>query len=64
MYNGKHLISKITTEDSIRGMVFGTLGREEGSLAINYNNGGLTIKMLQRQSDLSVSNFKPGPSSK
>jgi len=27
-------------------MVFGVLGREEGSLVINYKQGGISIKML------------------
>ncbi len=48
MYNGKYLITILKTDEVVRGMAFGTLGREEGSLVINYKNGGLTIKMLQR----------------
>ena len=46
MYNGKVLISILKTDSVVRGMAFGTLGREEGSLVLNYNTGGLSIKML------------------
>jgi len=46
MYNDKYLLNVIKTDDVVRGMTFGVLGREEGSLVINYKSGGLTIKML------------------
>ena len=64
MYNDKYLITTIKTDDVIMGMHFGTFGREEGSLVINFKHGGLSVKMLQRQANLAVSNHKPGPSVK
>jgi hypothetical protein len=36
-------------------MVFGNYGREEGTLILNYQSGGLTVKMLQRNAKLNVS---------
>jgi len=41
MYNDKHLICKITTDDLVTGMLFGVFGREEGCLVINHKSGGL-----------------------
>jgi Bardet-Biedl syndrome 1 protein len=64
MYNGKYLLNIIKGDDVVMGMAFGVLGREEGSLVINYKSGGLAIKMLQRQANLEVSTQRPGPSSK
>lgn len=64
MYNNKYLITTIKTDDIILGMKFGIFGREEGSLVINFKHGGISVKMLQRQANLSVSTHKPGPSVK
>mmetsp|Transcript_35731 Transcript_35731/g.35371 ORF Transcript_35731/g.35371 Transcript_35731/m.35371 type:complete len:119 (-) Transcript_35731:412-768(-) len=64
MFNNKFLITTIKTDDVIMGMRFGVFGREEGSLVINFKHGGISVKMLQRQANLSVSNHKPGPSVK
>ena len=64
MYNDKFLITTIKVNDDVLGMRFGVYGREEGSLVINFKNGGLTVKMLQRQANLSVSTHRPGPSVK
>jgi Bardet-Biedl syndrome 1 protein len=64
MYNDKYLITSIKTDDIVMGMRFGIFGREEGSLVINFKHGGLSVKMLQRQANLSVSTHKPGPSLK
>ena len=37
-------------------------GREDGSLVLNYKNGGLSVKILQRQSRLTgVGGSKLGP---
>jgi len=46
VYNSKYLLNCIKTDDVVWGMVFGVLGREEGSLVINFKSGGITIKML------------------
>jgi len=64
MYNDKFLITTIKVDDIVLGMTFGVFGREEGSLVINFKHGGLSVKMLQRQANLSVSTHKPGPSVK
>ena len=48
LYNSKYLLNIIKTDEVVRGMTFGVLGREEGSLVLNYMSGGISIKMLQR----------------
>ncbi|TNV81162.1 hypothetical protein FGO68_gene3820 [Halteria grandinella] len=62
LYNSKdkNLIHILKNEDLISGMSYGTFGREEGSLIINNKSGGISVKMLQRQANLS-STHKPGP---
>lgn len=42
-------------------MKFGVYGREDGSLVLNYKNGGLSVKILQRQSRLTGVSGKLGP---
>lgn len=54
------LMSEIIGQDVISGLTYGTFGREEGSLIINNQNGGLSVKILQRQANL-TSTHKPGP---
>ena len=60
LYNDKYLITTIKCDDIVTGMAFGVFGREEGSLALNFKSGGLTVKILQRQGNLAVSTHKPG----
>ena len=42
-------------------MTFGVFGREEGCMILNYEGGGLSAKILQRQANLNQSTMKPGP---
>lgn len=48
LYNEKQLITVIHAQEPLRGMKFGVYGREDGSLVLNYKNGGLSVKILQR----------------
>jgi Bardet-Biedl syndrome 1 protein len=59
MYNDKFLISTIKTDDVILGMRFGIFGREEGSLVLNFKNGGISVKMLQRRANLETTSQIP-----
>jgi hypothetical protein len=34
------------------GIRFGTFGREEGALVINFKSGGVQVRMLQRRANL------------
>ena len=61
LYNEKHLINQISTDDICNGIVFGVFGREEGCLVINHHSGGLQAKILQRQAKLTTSSIRPGP---
>lgn len=61
LYNGKHLITTIATQDVVTGMKLGTFGREEGSMVLSFKSGALMVKILQRNANLEVSNAAPGP---
>merc|ERR1719382_1989672 len=61
LYNGKHLITTIKTNDVVTGMKLGTFGREEGSMVLSFKSGALMVKILQRNANLEVSSTTPGP---
>jgi Bardet-Biedl syndrome 1 protein len=61
LYNKKHLVSTLKSQDVVTAMRFGPYGREEASLILCYKSGALAIKMLQRQAKLDVSSHPPGP---
>lgn len=61
LYNEKQLITVIHAQEPLRGMKFGVYGREDGSLVLNYKNGGLSVKILQRQSRLTGVSGRLGP---
>eukprot|EP00743_Colponemidia_sp_Colp-15_P001285 GILK01001408.1.p1 GENE.GILK01001408.1~~GILK01001408.1.p1 ORF type:complete len:595 (-),score=104.03 GILK01001408.1:1181-2929(-) len=61
LYNEKHLITTLHTNDVVTGMRFGPYGREEGSLILTCKSGSLTVKMLQRQANLENSTQSAGP---
>merc|ERR1719408_555940 len=61
LYNGKHLITTVKTNDIVTGMRLGTFGREEGSMVLSFKSGSLMVKILQRNANLEVSSSTPGP---
>merc|ERR1719247_4080575 len=61
LYNGKHLISTIKTDDVVAGMRLAPFGREEGALIMSFKSGSLMVKILQRNANLDVSSAAPGP---
>ena len=70
LYSDKYLIttinndvsiSNITGKDITTAMKFGVYGREEGSLIMNFKSGGICVKILGRQANLTTSTHKPGP---
>eukprot|EP00747_Dinoflagellata_sp_TGD_P031850 gnl/TRDRNA2_/TRDRNA2_135582_c0_seq2.p1 gnl/TRDRNA2_/TRDRNA2_135582_c0~~gnl/TRDRNA2_/TRDRNA2_135582_c0_seq2.p1 ORF type:complete len:585 (+),score=116.91 gnl/TRDRNA2_/TRDRNA2_135582_c0_seq2:236-1990(+) len=61
LYNGKHLICTVKTNDVVTGMKLGTFGREEGSMVLSFKSGALMVKILQRNANLDVSSHTPGP---
>lgn len=61
LYNNRHLVHALQTNDVVTGMRFGPYGREEASLLLAFKSGALNVKMLQRQANLEVSNVNPGP---
>lgn len=61
LYNGKHLISCISTGEVVVGMKLGTFGREEGTLILSFRSGALRVKILKRNANLDVSTLVPGP---
>lgn len=52
MYNTKALIDKLQTEEVCNGIAFGTFGKQEGSLIVNFKSGGLTFKSLIKDAKL------------
>jgi len=54
LYNDKNFISSIKNDDIVTGMVFGTFGREDGFLVLNYASGGLSAKILTRNANLTA----------
>lgn len=61
VFNDKFHIHTIFMGEPIHAMRFGMYGREEGCLIINSAIGGIHVKILQRQANLSMSSIKPGP---
>jgi Bardet-Biedl syndrome 1 protein len=61
LYNGKHLICIVKTNDIVTGMKLGTFGREEGSMVLSFKSGALMVKILQRNANLEVASTTPGP---
>ncbi|CAJ1352811.1 unnamed protein product [Effrenium voratum] len=61
LYNGKHLIATIETNDVVAGMKLGTFGREEGSMVLSFKSGALMVKILQRNASLEGSSASLGP---
>merc|ERR1719409_1672261 len=61
LYNGKHLITVVKTNDIVTGIKLGTFGREEGSMVLSLKSGALMVKILQRNANLDVSTTNPGP---
>lgn len=61
LYNDKSFISSIKNDDMVSGMIFGTFGREDGFLVLNYASGGLSAKILTRNANLTSQGGKPGP---
>jgi len=61
LYCDKTLINILQTDENPTGLIFGTFGREEGSLIINHRQGSLSAKILQRQAKLGVQGIKQGP---
>lgn len=61
LYNGKHLISTIKTDDVVAGLKLAPFGREEGALIMSFKSGSLMVKILQRNANLDVSSAAPGP---
>jgi len=43
------------------GMKFGTFGREEGALVLNFKSGGISVRMLTRRAVLDSITGKEGP---
>ena len=63
-YNGKTLINSFECGAEVVGMCFGTFGREEGTLVVSLQSGGMIVKMLSRTADLernAQGQTAPGP---
>mmetsp|Transcript_59051 Transcript_59051/g.104958 ORF Transcript_59051/g.104958 Transcript_59051/m.104958 type:complete len:600 (+) Transcript_59051:52-1851(+) len=61
LYNGKHLITTIHTNDVVTGMKLGTFGREEGAMVLSCKSGALLVKILQRNANLDATSVTTGP---
>eukprot|EP00933_Yihiella_yeosuensis_P026875 TRINITY_DN20867_c0_g1_i1.p1 TRINITY_DN20867_c0_g1~~TRINITY_DN20867_c0_g1_i1.p1 ORF type:complete len:617 (-),score=119.82 TRINITY_DN20867_c0_g1_i1:152-1942(-) len=61
LYNGKHLITQINTNDVVTGIKLGTFGREEGSMVLSFKSGALMVKILTRNANLEATNVAAGP---
>ena len=61
MYREKTLITTLHVHEPIAALRFGQYGREESSLVVLSKNGGLFVKMLQRNANLEASAAAAGP---
>merc|ERR1712166_911543 len=62
LYNQRQLLDKFSVgERMITALKFGSYGREDGSLALAYKSGGLTLKIMPRHANLDVTNETAGP---
>lgn len=61
MYNEKSLVSTMNNGEPVAGIVYGSYGREDNTLALVYKAGALGFHMLKRSANLDVSDTPPGP---
>ena len=61
IYKDKNIVNTIKTDEKIMGIKFGTFGREEGALVLNFKSGGINVRMLQRRATLDSQLHKEGP---
>jgi len=61
VYNEKHLVSIYSMSDTVHGMRFGRLGREDNALVVTTSSGNLQVKIMPRQANLEASNASAGP---
>ena len=61
IYKDKNVINVIQSNELVTGMKFGTFGREEGALVLNFKSGGINVRMLTRRANLDAIISKDGP---
>ncbi|KAG8437877.1 hypothetical protein GDO86_008540 [Hymenochirus boettgeri] len=61
LYRDKNLLSVITTPDIVTGLCFGRYGREDDTLIMTTQGGGLLIKILKRTAHFEDKDTAPGP---
>ncbi|XP_062580202.1 Bardet-Biedl syndrome 1 protein-like [Saccostrea cucullata] len=61
IYKEKYLVNVIKTDYVVKGLKFGQFGREEGTLIMTLNGGGLMIKILKRNATFEEKDLSGGP---
>uniref|UniRef100_A0A6I8Q1I5 BBSome complex member BBS1 n=1 Tax=Xenopus tropicalis TaxID=8364 RepID=A0A6I8Q1I5_XENTR len=61
LYRDKNLLSVINTPDIVTGLCFGRYGREDDTLIMTTQGGGLLIKILKRTAQFEDKDTAPGP---
>lgn len=61
VYNEKHLVSVYHVSDTVHGLRFGRLGREDNALVVTTKGGSLQVKIMPRQANLEGSGANAGP---
>jgi len=61
LYKDKVLLSRINLEETITGLSFGILGKEEGALVANLKNGGIVVRCLEKAANLEGKSEFIGP---
>ena len=61
VYNDKHLVSVYNMIDTVHGLRFGRLGREDNALVVTTKSGSLQVKIMPRQANLEASGANAGP---
>ncbi|KAG8563635.1 hypothetical protein GDO81_016157 [Engystomops pustulosus] len=61
LYRDKNLLSVISTPDIVTSLCFGRYGREDDTLIMTTQGGGLIIKILKRTAHFEDKDTAPGP---
>ena len=57
LYQDRHRVDVIETDDTIVSMKYGRFGREDNTLVMVGRSGGLTIKILKRTAKFTIKEF-------
>ena len=61
LYQDRHRVDILETDDTVVAMKYGRFGREDSTLVMVSRSGGLTVKILKRTAKFTVKEFGEPP---